>query len=619
MTRWLHNLIGPFLLSIFGAVSVNAAEIRVPIDAPTVTAALAGASNGDTIRITDDAIYSGDLYINKRVFIVADANRTPTIQATSQHAVAIDDGMIGGRLGSSAGGRIKIDANGKYYGIRLLNDAAGTAEIQNVHVMNATEGIGSFGGAGGTAILDDALITNSANYALRLARNGENVTMTDSRIDAGPYAAVYLDSGWGSINLTRTNIGGPRQSIYLAGNAPGQAWSIAITECCFLTTSAGYECIRVGGFSGESAVGASISLVDSAIHADRFGVAAWENTDSASISSIRSDLVCADLGASGFTSGIRLLDGSSGRTCNVIDSNIVATHALYHDSAAPADSLSSNYNNLYASAAKYSNWPPGADDLSPSLLPSYGNTAACDFRYSSPILKTASSTNGRIGTDQDFAQGDPPGGGGGGVDPPPGGGGGPVLGEFTRDWHADFRDYADYIGTYYAANPDEGILAWGEAYLQRQFLNLYESYGETFWLDTMVENTDLMIANMSDVPRFSPYSAQYVDGYASWGQNRYVQYAPNYTEWLSSHGNIIQNVVKFAEIVYGDSALHAAYLPKAQQYVSAIETEIIELWRANWAPDPGWAAGDMSRFGSDAGYHVYEFSGWINQPFNMHL
>jgi hypothetical protein len=190
----------------------------------------------------------------------------------------------------------------------------------------------------------------------------------------------------------------------------------------------------------------------------------------------------------------------------------------------------------------------------------------------------------------------------------------------TTDWYTIFINYANFLGTWHSSNLDGGILAWGESYLQNVAMNLYASHQDTQWLDLMVSHVDQMIANMSDVPLFSPYDPQYVDGYAAWGQNRFNQYTPNYTEWLSSHGNIIGPIMRFVEAVYDDPALHAAYKAKADQYLAAIEANIILLWYNNWDPDPGWiVGGDNSQYQSNSGYHVYEWSGWLNQPFNMHL
>ena len=120
-------------------------------------------------------------------------------------------------------------------------------------------------------------------------------------------------------------------------------------------------------------------------------------------------------------------------------------------------------------------------------------------------------------------------------------------------------------------------------------------------------------------PAYEVYDPRYVDGYRGWGQNRYSQYRPEYTEWFSDDGLIVSPILAFVELVWEDPSLHAAYRTKADEYLRVVEEDLIAKWHANWAPDPGWTVDDCSRFGEDAGYHVYEWSGWKRQPLNMFL
>ena len=59
----------------------------------------------------------------------------------------------------------------------------------------------------------------------------------------------------------------------------------------------------------------------------------------------------------------------------------------------------------------------------------------------------------------------------------------------------------------------------------------------------------------------------YVDGYEGWGQARYTQYAPEYTEWFSDDGLIISPIVAFVELVWQDPALHPAFKWRADEYL----------------------------------------------------
>ena len=190
----------------------------------------------------------------------------------------------------------------------------------------------------------------------------------------------------------------------------------------------------------------------------------------------------------------------------------------------------------------------------------------------------------------------------------------------STDWYGTFLTWDETSGDRYLDGVDGGSFAWGpSAYVQRMYLNLYLTFKEPVWLDRLVEQVDRILIARSDVPPYDVYDPRYVDGYAGWGQNRYRQYRPEYTEWFSDDGLIISPILAFVELVWADPALHAAYRAKADEYLRAVEANVIAKWHANWAPDPGWTEGDSSRYGEDAGYHVYEWSGWKRQPLNMYL
>lgn len=196
----------------------------------------------------------------------------------------------------------------------------------------------------------------------------------------------------------------------------------------------------------------------------------------------------------------------------------------------------------------------------------------------------------------------------------------PFEGPVSTDWYAAFVDWDQAYGDNYLNGRDGGSFAWGpSAYVQRMYLNLYRTFKEPVWLDRLVKQVDRILIARSDVPPYEVYDPRYVDGYRGWGQNRYRQYRPEYTEWFSDDGLIISPILAFVELVWENPSLHTAYMAKADEYLRAVEEDVIAKWHANWAPDPGWTAGDSSRYGEDAGYHVYEWSGWKRQPLNMYL
>ncbi len=193
-------------------------------------------------------------------------------------------------------------------------------------------------------------------------------------------------------------------------------------------------------------------------------------------------------------------------------------------------------------------------------------------------------------------------------------------GSTSTDWYAAFLTWDQTFGDNYLDGRDGGSFAWGpSAYVQRMYLNLYGTFKETVWLDKLVSHIDRILIARTDVPPYEVYDHRYVDGYRGWGQNRYRQYSPEYTEWFSDDGLIVSPILAFVELVWEDPSLHAAYRAKADDFLRVVEEDVIAKWYANWAPDPGWTVEDNSRYGEDAGYHVYEWSGWKHQPLNMFL
>ncbi|MEE3367876.1 MAG: fibronectin type III domain-containing protein [Planctomycetota bacterium] len=192
----------------------------------------------------------------------------------------------------------------------------------------------------------------------------------------------------------------------------------------------------------------------------------------------------------------------------------------------------------------------------------------------------------------------------------------------TTDWYAAFAAWEKEHGADYVGLLCGGDVAWGESYILRMYVNLYNTFGERQWLDKIVSHVDRLVANLSDKPKLPLHAhvaPQYLDGYLGWGQSRYTQYKPHYTEWLCDDGLMISPILCFVEIVWNDQRLHDRYRDKADHYLAFLEKFIIDKWYQNWDPDPGWTKTDNRRFRQDRGYHVYEWSGWQNQPLNMYL
>lgn len=190
----------------------------------------------------------------------------------------------------------------------------------------------------------------------------------------------------------------------------------------------------------------------------------------------------------------------------------------------------------------------------------------------------------------------------------------------STDWYRAFAEWDEEHGERYLDGRDGGTFAWAPSgYVQRMYLNLYRTFGETIWLDKLAAQVDRILEARSDVPPYETYDPRYVDGYKGWGQARYTQYEPEYTEWFSDDGLIISPIAAFVELVWQDPTLHPAYKTRADEFLRIVEEDVIAKWHANWEADPGWTAEDDSRYGENGGYHLYEWSGWKNQPLNMYL
>ncbi len=94
------------------ATSAGAAVIEVPGGQPTLTAAIAAAQPGDTIRITDSATYHESLSWDKPLAIEAKPGSSPLIAGDgSPYILKTLPGAEGSRVGQFTGGRIRINGD----------------------------------------------------------------------------------------------------------------------------------------------------------------------------------------------------------------------------------------------------------------------------------------------------------------------------------------------------------------------------------------------------------------------------------------------------------------------------------------------------------------------------
>ncbi|WP_157248616.1 hypothetical protein [Nonomuraea typhae] len=79
-------------------------------------------------------------------------------------------------------------------------------------------------------------------------------------------------------------------------------------------------------------------------------------------------------------------------------------------------------------------------------------------------------------------------------------------------WLTKYQALEAQIGGSSYRNPDSATLAWGESYIMRSYLDVYQATGDTAWLDKLVTHADTVIANADDVDG---------DGFLGWSTSRY--------------------------------------------------------------------------------------------------
>jgi hypothetical protein len=130
----------------------------------------------------------------------------------------------------------------------------------------------------------------------------------------------------------------------------------------------------------------------------------------------------------------------------------------------------------------------------------------------------------------------------------------------------DQVDLAWNGGTGASSSNSVSFWTWDNTPLVEGYLNMYMATGQTKYLDSFVANTDTLIGKASDSDS---------DGLLDWGALQ------SGIDPVLDYSRITFPFVKFAYIVKKDNL--AAYMNKADQYQSFVETNIIPLYDAIYA------------------------------------
>jgi len=148
------------------------------------------------------------------------------------------------------------------------------------------------------------------------------------------------------------------------------------------------------------------------------------------------------------------------------------------------------------------------------------------------------------------------------------------------NWHQAVVDWcntpADEV---YFRHDDSSTLSWGETYVLKTYLRMFQVDGDTTWLRKLAEHAYTMMANARDVPRDTTADSVYIDGYRGWGTSRYSE---RYEEWLVHDGHLCTELARFVKFVYNDDELYATFGNRADSVLHFLERNVAAKWHSIW-------------------------------------
>lgn len=391
-------------LFLMAGPSGFAADILVPDDSPTISGAiaLASQSGGDRVIITNSATYSESIDITRPVTVLASPGETPTIQydaaSTASFMLLMDDDSVGAQFGSNDGGRITIDGlqNANLTQITNIQHTAGTVVLENLLLR------------GGKAA-DEHLIPQTDANAVTTARNvifdGEGVVDFILRPDLLNGGTLNLidcvvrnadrtgmlhstSAGFGTVNIIGCVIEGFELGI---SSQPGGGiinWTIEDSYIGNTTVDGSFAAMWIRApdqvltanrtVFREKGIGASFFLFPGT-----GGTFTLDNCDIISDKDI----------------GFRLTAGTD-RTISVTDTNIFTPGSVgFFGNQSGSDVITTDYNNVTGGYDDLTNLQ-AVTDLDPPTTPSYVDIdpPGLNFGYNNPELLTADSSGGPIGS-----------------------------------------------------------------------------------------------------------------------------------------------------------------------------------------------------------------------------
>ncbi len=412
-------------LLTMAAVQAQAAELIVPTQHATISAAVQAAAPGDTIRVTNAGPFAESIVIDKAISLVADPGVNPVLTGDPDvavtHVIRTADGAEGASIGSIDGGKFIIDQQNVYratlYAVRL-DHSAGLVNISNFDVVNTTgTTVGVFVGSSGSSHVK-FFNTFGAAYGFHAVREipaGATHTVEYCRflMARASRGAVYLRGGTNLLNSANFTFrgcemeshydGGAREALSIYGGING----LLNFENCWIRqtqpTTPETNWMTVEHRPRDSSNPTASPIVN-------YSRCVFEH---------RNLSRCINVRASNNSNGIRInidhcdfIQENSARACILVgsgtDRQINVTNTLFNNTHAHAfegvETAGDTYtishvnaNTTSPTATTFLN-ATATNVVDPPQVPNYANPAAGNFTYTTPVLLTADSTGGPLGS-----------------------------------------------------------------------------------------------------------------------------------------------------------------------------------------------------------------------------
>ncbi len=396
------NLIGSLGLAagllLGGGQSGHGLTLNIPNDYSTLNAAMDAASNGDTLLITDSGAYNEDLVISKQINLEASPGESPVIMGTgtSSSVLWTNNNSVGSRIGSLDGGQIIIDGAGSTnIGVVLgtNHDGEGLVTFENLLIRNPTAGNSIIypSAAGNTtfkAVHLDA--GNLCQFPIRLDfLGGKELTFEGCRLENAPDIGFFCGNptGFGTVNIIDCDIKSEKRPFLIQPSSGAFTFDIERSWIRNSDTSQSWQTFSLRGDE------TNLHIIDSVIESKGPGSAFFffMGYGNVNVQIDHCDII-ADTGAFGF-------QPAPDRSFDIMACNILTGSDSFTGSTAASDLFTTDYNNV---PGGYGVLTQGANDIVPGLIPNYIDSAAGDFRYSTPSLLEGDSSGFPIGSYQLF-------------------------------------------------------------------------------------------------------------------------------------------------------------------------------------------------------------------------